>query len=272
MRRRLPDRLDAGTTIAAAHDISVTLGGTQILDQVTLPVRTGEVVALVGPNGAGKSTLLGVLSGDLAPDEGAVELHGEPLSHWSPVEAAMRRAVMVQQATISFPFPVGQIVAMGRSPWDRTERADRDADAIRTALERADAEAFTDRVFNSLSGGERARVSLARALAQETQLLLLDEPTAALDLHHQEDVLQLARQRAADGDAVVIVLHDLNLAAGYADRVAVLSRGRLAAYGSPADVLTAELVTDVYQHQVEVWPHPMTGAPIILPDRSPARR
>ncbi|GAB2571871.1 heme ABC transporter ATP-binding protein [Kribbella endophytica] len=268
MKRRLPDRIEAVTTIAAAHDVSVQLGGTQVLDDVTLAVRTGEVLALVGPNGAGKSTLLGVLSGDLNPDHGTVELHGEPLEHWSPVEAAMRRAVMVQQATISFPFPVGQIVAMGRAPWDGTERADHDDDAIRTALDRADAQAFTDRVFNSLSGGERARVSLARALAQETQLLLLDEPTAALDLHHQEDVLQLARRRAAEGDAVVIVLHDLNLAAGYADRIAVLSQGRLAAFGRPAEVLTAELVTDVYQHRVEVWPHPTTGAPIILPERS----
>jgi iron complex transport system ATP-binding protein len=118
-----------------------------------------------------------------------------------------------------------------------------------------------------LSGGERARVSLARALAQDSQLLLLDEPTAALDLHHQETVLQLARDRAAAGDAVVVVLHDLNLAAGYADQVAVLSHGALAAFGVPDETLTAELLSEVYRHPVQVWPHPDTTAPVILPAR-----
>lgn len=182
----------------------------------------------------------------------------------------MRRAVMLQQATISFPFTVAQIVAMGRAPWSGTDRADADDQAIRTAMTLADVIPFSERVFSSLSGGERARVSLARALAQQSQLLLLDEPTAALDLHHQEDVLQLARRQAATGDAVVIVLHDLNLAAGYADQVAVLSNGQLAAFGPPAEVLTAELLSDVYQHKFEVWPHPSTGEPVILPQRQGA--
>ncbi|WP_405064614.1 heme ABC transporter ATP-binding protein [Kribbella sp. NBC_01505] len=253
--------------MAEAREVSLSLGGSLILDGVSLSVRTGEVLALVGPNGAGKSTLLGVLSGDHAPDHGEVFLGGEPLSHWSPVETAMRRSVMLQQATISFPFSVADIVAMGRAPWYGTERADDDERAVRTALETADIAAFTDRVFSSLSGGERARVSLARTLAQEAQLLFLDEPTAALDLHHQEAVLQLARESAAGGDAVVVVVHDLNLAAGYADRVAVLSRGKVVADGNPAEVLTAELLTEVYRHPVEVWPHPESGTPVILPRR-----
>ncbi|TDO51284.1 iron complex transport system ATP-binding protein [Kribbella sp. VKM Ac-2527] len=266
MRRRPPNRLGTGTTIAQVRDLRVTLGGALILDGVTLPVRTGEVLALVGPNGAGKSTLLNALCGDV-PWQGEVCLYGEPLDHWSQVEMAMRRAVMLQQAMISFPFTVGHIVAMGRAPWIGTEAEEQADEAVRTALTLADVVSFVDRVFSSLSGGERARVSLARALAQRTQLLLLDEPTAALDLHHQEDVLQLARSRAAEGDAVVVVLHDLNLAAGYADQVAVLSRGALAAYGPPRVVLTAPLLSKVYQHDVEVWPHPATGEPVILPKR-----
>ncbi|WP_202869192.1 heme ABC transporter ATP-binding protein [Kribbella antibiotica] len=253
--------------MAEAREVSLELGGTPILDGVSLSVRTGEVLALVGPNGAGKSTLLSVLSGDHAPDRGEVFLGGEPLPHWSPVETAMRRAVMLQQATISFPFSVADIVAMGRSPWYGTPRAEDDENAVRAALETADITEFRERVFSSLSGGERARVSLARALAQEAQLLFLDEPTAALDLHHQEAVLQLARESAAADDAVVVVVHDLNLAAGYADRVAVLSHGKIVADGNPRNVLTAELLTEVYRHPVEVWPHPATGAPVILPRR-----
>ncbi|WP_020389858.1 heme ABC transporter ATP-binding protein [Kribbella catacumbae] len=270
MRRRLPARLDPGTTIAAVRELHIRLGGTKILDGVTLDVTAGQVLALVGPNGAGKSTLLSALCGDLPIDSGQALLYQEPLAHWSAVEMAMRRAVMLQQATISFPFTVAQIVEMGRAPWSGTGRADADEQAIRTAMTLADVIPFSERVFSSLSGGERARVSLARALAQQSQLLLLDEPTAALDLHHQEDVLQLARRQAATGDAVVIVLHDLNLAAGYADQVAILSNGQLAACGPPAEVLTAELLSDVYQHKVEVWPHPATGEPVILPQRQGA--
>ncbi|WP_337796899.1 heme ABC transporter ATP-binding protein [Kribbella sandramycini] len=253
--------------MAEARDVSLRLGGAVILDGVSLTVRTGEVLALVGPNGAGKSTLLGVLSGDHTPDTGAVHLAGEPLSHWSPVETAMRRAVMLQQSAISFPFSVADIVAMGRSPWHNTPRATHDEAAIQEALTTADITPFTHRTFNSLSGGERARVSLARALAQQTQLLLLDEPTAALDLHHQEAVLQLARAQAADADAVVVVVHDLNLAAGYADRVVVLDGGKVMAEGGPKEVLTAEVLSGVYRHPVEVWEHPGHGGPVILPRR-----
>ncbi|MEV8373566.1 heme ABC transporter ATP-binding protein [Kribbella sp. NPDC056861] len=272
MKRRLPTRLDPGTTIAAVRDLHVSLGGTKILDGVTLDVTAGQVLALVGPNGAGKSTLLSALCGDLPIDSGEAVLFNEPLQHWSAVEMAMRRAVMLQQATISFPFSVAQIVEMGRAPWSGTDRSEDDETAIGTAMALADVVPFGERVFSSLSGGERARVSLARALAQQAQLLLLDEPTAALDLHHQEDVLQLACRQAAAGDAVVIVLHDLNLAAGYADRVAVLSHGQLAACGPPAEVLTAELLSEVYQHEVEVCPHPATGEPVILPRRQTRRR
>src|SRR5690606_13003976 len=182
-------------------------------------------------------------------------------------EAAMRRAVLVQRVTLTFPFTCRQVVEMGRSPWSHTVREDDDDAAVARAMELTETTALADRTFSSLSGGEQARVSLARVLAQSAGVVLLDEPTAALDLHHQELVLALARDRAAAGDAVVVVLHDLNLAAGYADRVAVLDRGRVAAVGAPAEVLQPDLLSGVYQHAVEVLPHPRTAAPIILARR-----
>lgn len=264
---RLPAAVQPGGVIASVRGVGVVLGGAGILRDVTIGVRSGEVLALVGPNGAGKSTLLSTLTGDIAPRTGEVLLDGRPVGEWSHVEAAMRRAVLLQHVTLSFPFTVAEVVAMGRAPWANTDREDHDVDAIAEAMRITDVDMFAGRRFNSLSGGERARVALARVLAQRSQLILLDEPTAALDLHHQELVLGVARDRAGAGDAVVVVLHDLNLAAAYADRVAVLSRGALAAEGPPADVFTSELLSDVYTHDVRVLEHPRVNAPIILPRR-----
>ena len=266
-RPRLPEPLPVGEVALSVTGAHVVLGGTTILDDVDLTVRAGEVVALVGPNGAGKSTLLGVLSGDVDA-RGQVTLAGRTLAHWSTTEAAMRRAVLVQRVTVTFPFTCRQVVEMGRAPWARTTREEDDDAAVAAALELTDTTHLAGRISGSLSGGEQARVSLARVLAQSAGVLLLDEPTAALDLHHQELVLDLARRRARAGDAVVVVLHDLNLAAGYADRVAVLDRGRVAAAGPPGEVLDPELLSRVYQHAVEVLPHPRTGAPIVLARRS----
>ena len=265
-RPRLPQPLPPGAPALSVTGAHVILGGATILDGVDLTVHAGEVVSLIGPNGAGKSTLLGVLSGDV-PTTGRVTLAGEPLRHWSTTEAAMRRGVLVQRVTLSFPFTARQVVEMGRAPWARTPAEEHDEETVARAMGLTDTTHLADRTFNSLSGGEQARVSLARVLAQGAGVLLLDEPTAALDLHHEELVLGLARERAAAGDAVVVVLHDLNLAAAYADRVAVLDGGRLAAVGAPAEVLRPELLSQVYQHDVEVLPHPRTGAPVILARR-----
>lgn len=207
-----------------------------------------------------------MLSGDV-PTTGTVTLDGRPLSRWSTTEAAMRRAVLVQQVAISFPFTCRQVVEMGRAPWIHTLLEADDDDAVARAMDVTDTLPLAERTFGSLSGGEQARVSLARVLAQSAGVVLLDEPTAALDLHHQEMVLGLARERASAGDAVVVVLHDLNLAAGYADRVAVLHAGKVAAVGAPAEVLQPDLLSEVYQHAVEVIPHPRTAAPIILAQR-----
>jgi len=265
----LPERRAPGETLAEARQVRVTLGGTQVLDGVDLVARAGEIVALVGPNGAGKSTLLAALTGDIDPESGAVSVDDRPISTWSHTDLALRRAVLPQQVTVTFPFTVTDVVQMGRAPWARTPASELDDIAVRAALAEADIVALADRHVPSLSGGERARVALARVLAQSTQLLLLDEPTAALDVHHQELVLSVVRRRVADGDGAVVVLHDLGLAAAHADRIAVLANGRIIADGPPEAVLTADLLTAVYQHPIDVIRHPESGALLVLPRRDP---
>ncbi|WP_433792606.1 heme ABC transporter ATP-binding protein [Actinoplanes sp. CA-252034] len=249
-----------------ARDVRVDLGGRRVVDGVDLHVDSGEVVALVGPNGAGKSTLLAALAGDV-PAGGRVDIAEREVRAWKPAELARQRAVLPQKAALSFPFTVGEVVAMGRAPWHgRPESAD-DEGAVAEAMRLTETTGFAGRSFPELSGGEQARVALARVLAQRTPVLLLDEPTAALDLRHQELVLRAVRARAAGGAAVVVVLHDLGLAAAYADRAYVLAEGRVRAEGTPRDVFTGVLLSDVYQHEVEVFDHPRTGTPLVVPRR-----
>ncbi|MFH9039436.1 heme ABC transporter ATP-binding protein [Streptomyces sp. NPDC017966] len=274
-----PAAPEPGEVLAEAEGLSVRLGARVVLAGVDLTVRAGEVLALVGPNGAGKSTLLSALAADLPPTTGTVRIHGRPASGWSAPELALRRAVLPQSASLSFPFTVEEVVRMGRAPWaaaarpgkdehgDGDKDGDEDEAAVAGAMAATEVTGFAARPFSALSGGERARVALARVLAQRTPLLLLDEPTAALDLRHQELVLRLCRARARAGDAVVVVLHDLGLAAAHAHRVAVLRAGRVAADGPPEDVFTQRLLSEVYEQPVEVFPHPRTGAVLVLPAR-----
>lgn len=259
-----------GTTAPAlaARGVGYSVGQARLVDDVSLEVRHGELVALVGPNGAGKSTLLSLLTGERQPSEGTTELEGRPLAEWQHKELARRRAVLTQDNHVAFTFRVGEVVEMGRAPWRGTPQDDEDEQAIADAMARTDVSHLVERVFSSLSGGERARASLARVLAQRAPIVLLDEPTAALDLRHQEDVLTLARELAHGGAAVVVVVHDLSLAAAYADRVAVMDRGRIVSVGAPRDVLTAELISRVYATPVRILADPATGSPIIVPERS----
>ncbi|WP_328899924.1 heme ABC transporter ATP-binding protein [Streptomyces sp. NBC_00441] len=266
--RQLPVPVPAGKPSAEVTGLRVRLGGRQVLDSIDLTAYAGEVLALVGPNGAGKSTLLAALAADLPAESGAVRIDGRPVTDWSAPELALRRAVLPQTAALAFPFPVEDVVRMGRAPWAGTDRADEDDPAVAEAMAATEVTGFAGRPFSALSGGERARVALARVLAQRAPLLLLDEPTAALDLRHQELVLRICRERAAAGDAVVVVLHDLGLAAAYADRAAVLHEGRVAVAGPPGEVFSGELLGRVYRQPVEVFPHPRTGVPLVVPDRA----
>jgi iron complex transport system ATP-binding protein len=252
--------------VIRAEGVTVELGGRRAVEAVDLAVPTGELLALVGPNGAGKSTLLSALAGERHPDAGRVLVGDRPVDGFEPLELARIRSVLTQDNAVSFPFRVAEVVEMGRSPWARTPARELDEAAIREALERTDVAHLVERRFTELSGGERARVSLARVLAQDTPVVLLDEPTAALDLRHQEDVLRIARELAREGRTVVVVLHDLSLAGAYADRVALLEHGRLRALGTPVEVLTEQLVSEVYQLSVEVLVR--GGRPLIIPRRS----
>ncbi|MER7465209.1 heme ABC transporter ATP-binding protein [Streptomyces sp. NPDC097981] len=267
----MPGHPAPGSALAEAVGLRVRLGGREVLAGIDLTVRAGEVLALAGPNGAGKSTLLAALAADLPATGGVVRIDGRPVGDWAARDLALRRSVLPQSAAMSFPFPVGDVVRMGRAPWAGTPLADADEQAVAAAMARAEVAGFAARPFSALSGGERARVALARVLAQQAPLLLLDEPTAALDLRHQELVLRICRERAAAGDAVVVVLHDLGLAAAYADRAAVLHEGRIAVDGPPAEAFGDELLSRVYRQPVEVFPHPRTGAPLVVPVRDDGR-
>lgn len=249
-----------------AKGVSLRRGGRLVLDGVDIDLHRGEVLVLVGPNGAGKSSLLGLLAGEYAPDGGEVLLEDRAIGDYSNAELARQRAVLTQEHSISFPFLVREIVAMGRAPWARRPEEALDETIIDASMDEADVTRFAARRTTELSGGERARVALARVLAQRTPVVLLDEPTAALDLGHQEQVMRLARRLAAQGSAVGVVLHDLSLAAAYADRIALLHEGRLVAIGPPASVLTAERVGAVYGVPVTVVE--IGGDPVVNPIRS----
>lgn len=220
--------------------------------------RSGELCALVGPNGSGKTTLLRVLSGELKPHSGELLWNGDSMHRFPPEVLARRRAHLSQSPRLDFAFTVREVVALGRSPFrDQPERTE-DAKRVASALGEVGLAAFAGRLYPELSRGEKQRVQLARVLAQlpsanpEASALFLDEPTNHLDLEHQHGTLQLARSRAREGRLVVAVLHDLNLALQYADRVIVLAAGRTFAEGEPRDVLTATCLADAFGVRAEV--------------------
>lgn len=262
---RLPAPHASGEALVEAAGLGVTLGGTRILEGIDLTVRAGEILAILGPNGAGKSTLLGALAGDIR-HSGDARIAGRPVGEWTPRELALRRSVLRQSNPLSFPFNVLDVVRMGRAPWRGLDEALANEQIVAEELARTDTLRFAERTFTSLSGGERARVALARALAQRAAVLMLDEPSAALDINYQEQVLALARWYARRGNAVIVVLHDLAAAAAYADRVLVLDRGRARALGTPAEVLDAGLLSEVYRHPIRVRAEPEGGIGIV-PER-----
>jgi iron complex transport system ATP-binding protein len=243
----------AGAALAF-EDVTFGYRGTPVVEGVRLRLQPGELVALLGPNGAGKSTLLRLATGILRPNQGRIRLQGRDVRELARPEIARRVAVVPQEFSLQFAYTVRQLVVLGRLPhtgvWRVARAADREA--VRAALAATQTEALADRVFQELSGGERQRVLLALALAQEASILLLDEPTAHLDIKHQVEVLELLRRLHLErGMTVLAVLHDLNLAARYFPRLVLLDRGVLAD-GPPAEVLDSALISRVYQTPVQV--------------------
>jgi iron complex transport system ATP-binding protein len=241
------------------------------VDGVTLEVPAGACTAVLGPNGSGKSTLLRLLLGVLRPDSGSVVFQDRPVGEWGREEMARAVGVVPQGEETVFPVTVRELVAMGRYPHLGPWRRERDTDrqAVERAMRRCDVLAFAGRPLSTLSGGEKQRARLARALAQEPAALALDEPTAALDVSHEMAMFELLRDLARAGTTVLLVTHNLNLAARYAGRLVLMDRGRVAAQGSPAEVLTRETVERVYGWPVRVVPHPGPGpdegAPQVVP-------
>jgi iron complex transport system ATP-binding protein len=248
------------------ENVSVAIAGKRLIDGISLSLRPGEMLAVVGPNGAGKSTLLRALSGEARLAEGSVTLDGKTLKQIGHEALALRRAVLPQETRLAFSLTVEQVVQLGRLP--HRSRCDRMADriAISRALQAVDMSGFSQRAWPTLSGGERQRVNLARVLAQldiggdaaAPRYLLLDEPTAALDLKHQLALLKLLRAQVGQGIGVLAILHDLNQAL-LADRVAVLAGGKLIALGAPNEVLTPDIVRQAYDVEARIIDLPGGG-------------
>ncbi|NOZ49334.1 MAG: heme ABC transporter ATP-binding protein [Chloroflexi bacterium] len=248
--------------------VTLAYDDTEILHEIELEAHPGEVLALVGPNGVGKTTLLRALSRQLRPQQGVILVDGRDTWRLSHREAARQVGLVPQQADGDWPLSVEEVVALGRMPhrgWF-LPLSSHDRQVIRKTLQQIDLYPLRHRQVATLSGGERQRVLIARALVQEPQVLLLDEPTANLDLRYQGMALTLVQQLAHEQGLIVIVsIHDLNLAALYADRVALLAEGRLLAKGTPHTVLTAELLSLAYGIPVVVSHHPVYNTPLVAP-------
>ena len=247
-----------------ARRVGYRVDGSSLVDGVDLTVRRGEVLGVVGPNGAGKSTLLRLMAGELAPSAGSVLIEGRDASSYRPRDLALLRAVMPQQTVLQFAFRAVEVVLMGRNP-HRESSASRDVEVARRVMDLTDTAHLAERSYPTLSGGEQARVSFGRVLAQETPIVMLDEPTGSLDLRHQEVVMGILADLAARGAAVLAVLHDLNLAARYATRVGLMDGGRMVAVGATREVLREDLLSRVYRHRVAVVPHPHEDCVLVLP-------
>ena len=246
-----------------AQGVTCSLGGARILEGVDIAVGAGELVVLIGPNGAGKSTLLKGLAG-LVRTAGDIAIGGVAAAAMSPRERALRMGYLEQGHTVHWPLGVREVVAIGRLPHMRgADLGVEDRRAVAAAMEAAGISGLADRVVTTLSGGERARVALARVLATGAPILLADEPTTSLDLRYQLTVANLLRQRARDGGAVLAVLHDLTLAARFADRIVVLADGRIHADGGPRDVLTEAMLREVFH--VEARIADIDGVPVAVP-------
>jgi iron complex transport system ATP-binding protein len=253
-------------------DVSYTVDGRSLVDGISLKMQTGTTTAVIGPNGAGKSTLLHLMAGDIAPSKGAIWYDSAPLTTISLEQRARLRAVLDASREPNIAFTVEQVVAMGRFPhrFNPRTRGDTDAEAVDDAIDDLDLGALRTRPVRSLSGGEQQRVAIARVLAQRAQLVLLDEPTTALDVRHQATVMAHIERLHTHGRTVIAVLHDLNMATFF-DNVLLLRGGSVVASGSPTDVLTGTALTRAYEHPIDVGKHPLHDGLVILPRHTTPR-
>ncbi|PSJ61907.1 heme ABC transporter ATP-binding protein [Kumtagia ephedrae] len=261
-----------------ASTVGVSIGDRRIVEDVVFTASAGEITAIVGPNGSGKTTFLRALTGDL-PYRGRITLNGREVAAMRPPEAAGMRAVLPQATQLSFPFTVREVVKLGLMGGRSGALAGEAERLPERALAKVDLDGFGGRFYQELSGGEQQRVQLARVLCQvwapvlegRPRYLFLDEPVSSLDIKHQLVIMDIARDYARRGGGVVAILHDLNLTAMYADRVAVMSHGRIAAAGTPRDVLEDRLIAKVFDCELKVGVLPAGGVPFVLPQSVAAR-
>jgi iron complex transport system ATP-binding protein len=256
----------------SVKDVTFSYNGAQVLSGLTFEVPAGEFLGIIGPNGAGKSTLMKLLDRILLPGSGEIFLEGRALQLYSRKELARLIGYLQQEFSTSFDFSVLEMVLMGRFPYQRMLAMDSPEDLrIATqAMQATDCEYLRERSYLTLSGGERRRVILASALAQQPGVLLLDEPTTALDLKHQLHIYRILKKlQQENGMTILSVTHDINLAAQFCRRILVLKQGKIVADGSAAKVLRKEILEDVYETPIEIMAHPESGLPVILPGLSP---
>jgi iron complex transport system ATP-binding protein len=266
----MSDRAD----VLAAQSVSYRVHDVSLVSKTDLGVAAGEVVAVLGPNGAGKSTLLKVMAGELSPASGRVVVDGRDLAILKAGELARLRAVVAQSSNLSFPFTVREVVRLGVSVPGLSRENPRIERAVGDAIGRVGLAAFSGRLFTELSGGERQRTHIARALCQLSvardlagggKILLLDEPTSSLDVGHQVVVLEALRREADAGTAILMVMHDLNLAAAFADRVVIMSHGCIIADGPPRQAMTEAILSRAYECPLSVGRPPTDGIPFVIP-------
>lgn len=253
--------------------VSAAPWGNALLENINFTLDAGSILALAGPNGAGKSSLLKLISGDLQCSTGSLAFRERPLTDWPVEERAQHLAVLPQLSLLNFPYTVEEVILLGRIPHNSGRLRDREI--LESVLQLTDTASLRDRLYTQLSGGEKQRTQLARVFAQvweesslDGKLLLLDEPTSALDMAHQQQMLSTVHLLARRGCAVVLVIHDLNLAASIADQILVLDKGKQVAMGPPAQVMTPQLFRQVFQVDVTVERHPRHGYPVITPLRA----
>ncbi len=254
------------------NNISYRIGETSILKEVSLSVTPGEMLVILGGNGAGKSTLLKAMCGDITVNKGNITMLDKDISDWKHSELASIRAVLQQQTLLSMPFTVAEVVMMGRYPHFNGKEQEMDHAIVKSALKKTGVEHLADRNYLYLSGGEQQRVHLARVFAQvwttpesSSRVLFMDEPINSLDIRHQHTALELAREFTTEGNAVVAVLHDLNLAIQYADKILLLKKGSVTAYGTPAEVIQEHVISEAYDYPLSIFNSPHYQHPVVVP-------